>query len=231
MDGILHMKKTAPSAAAKRLAPRRLPTQNRAVQTVESVLRAAGAQIEQDGLDKLTTKRIAAAAGLSVGGLYEYFPNKEAIVSALAAQWMQRVLEAIDSVHPRHGGNRDLITYLLDQMMLVQALYEDQPGLGALFNMLSAVPALHAEMLRHDAAAAASVSSALQHYAPHVEPTELDTLARSISIICHNMLSAALVERLADRDRMLSHLRGCLMSLAARLITDARWTGPSRKPE
>ena len=94
------------NAPATELSPRRLPTQQRARETVEQVLLAAGTEIEREGLDKLTTKRIAAAAGLSVGAIYEYFPNKEAIVHALADQWLGKVREAVDAVHPRHGGGR-----------------------------------------------------------------------------------------------------------------------------
>ena len=87
--------KTTPSHQTE-LSPRRLPTQERARQTVEQVLFAAGAEIERAGLDKLTTKRIAAAAGLSVGAVYEYFPNKQSIVHALADQWLGKLSEAID---------------------------------------------------------------------------------------------------------------------------------------
>ena len=218
------MKKKSPTdarTAASLLAPRRLPTQARARLSVEAVLRAAGAEIERDGLDKLTTKRIAAAAGLSVGGLYEYFPNKESIVSALAAQWMAQILEAIDMVHPRHGGGRDILSYLNDQVALVARLYQDQPGLGALIDMLSAVPALRELTHNHDEAVTASVASALAHYAPHALPQQVDSAARCISIICHNILSAALVHRSGDPERLLMNLRVCLMALAGRLVVGA----------
>ena len=76
----------AETTSNERLAPRRRPAQMRALQTVDLVLEAAASEIEREGLDKLTTKRIAAAAGLSVGALYEYFPNKQAVVHALDMQ-------------------------------------------------------------------------------------------------------------------------------------------------
>jgi AcrR family transcriptional regulator len=200
------------------LVQRRRPTQARAHNTVEAVLRAAGAEIERAGLDKLTTKNIAAAAGLSVGGVYEYFPNKESILSALAAQWMERVLQAIDSVHPRHGGTRDLLNYLNEQMLLVARLYEDQPGLGALIDMLSAIPALRDLTQRHDTDVTASVASALSHYAPQASSARVADAARSISLICHAILSAALVHRSGDREQLMMNLRICLMAIASHLL-------------
>src|SRR5512147_3174233 len=66
-------RKTERTAKAKRLQPRRTPNQARSRDTLELVLRAAGAVIGRDGLDRLTTRKIAEEAGISVGALYEYF--------------------------------------------------------------------------------------------------------------------------------------------------------------
>lgn len=210
--------KTTVSPPAPHLAPRRLPTQERAHATVELVLGAAAAEIDRHGLDALTTKRIAAAAGLSVGALYEYFPNKEAIVHALADAWLQKVRDAIDSPHPRHGGTRDVFSYLNDQLSLVAKLYESSPGLGALIPMLTAVPDLAALGRAHDEAVAANVASGLAHYAPKATPAALDAAARCIGILCHDVLCAAVVYRAAPADLLYANLRACLVAIAAPLI-------------
>jgi len=209
--------KTTPSHQTE-LSPRRLPTQERARQTVEQVLFAAGAEIERAGLDKLTTKRIAAAAGLSVGAVYEYFPNKQSIVHALADQWLGKLSEVIDVVHPRHGGERDVIRYLNDQFSLVAKLYEDRPGLGALIQMMEAMPELADLARAHDEHVAASVSSALRHYAPHADAAAIDAAARCIGIICHNVLCAALVRRVAPAELLFANVRACLLAIASPLI-------------
>jgi AcrR family transcriptional regulator len=63
--------------------PRKQPRQARSRATVEAVL-AAGAQVLiEHGYEKATTARIAERAGVSVGSLYQYYPNKEALVAAL----------------------------------------------------------------------------------------------------------------------------------------------------
>ncbi|TXT40677.1 MAG: TetR family transcriptional regulator [Comamonadaceae bacterium] len=209
-------------AAVAELEPRRKPAQDRAKQTVDQVLQAAAFEIEQGGLDKLTTKRIAAAAGLSVGGLYEYFPNKEAVVYALAHRWLTRIRDAIDEVHPRHGGQRDVFTYLNDQFLLVARLYEGSPGLGALIQMLSAMPSLSALATEHDELVSANVCSALRHYAPNADVARVDAAARCIGMFCHSVLCAALVHKTAPPELLFAHLRVCLIAMTAPLLVEQK---------
>lgn len=67
----------------KPLNPRKRPVQARSKQTVEWILEAAARVFRAEGFDA-TTNRIAELAGVSVGTLYEYFPNKEALLAELA---------------------------------------------------------------------------------------------------------------------------------------------------
>ena len=69
---------------ASRLRPRKTPVQPRAVETRDRILAAAARVFSRHGYAAGTTNRIAAEAGLSVGSLYQYLPDKEAIVEALA---------------------------------------------------------------------------------------------------------------------------------------------------
>lgn len=62
---------------------RRRPQQERARQTVDAIVEAAGRVIADAGLDQATTSRIARVAGVSIGSLYQYFPGKEALLSSL----------------------------------------------------------------------------------------------------------------------------------------------------
>ena len=77
------------------LQPRKLPRQQRAVATVEAILDACSDHIQRAGYSGLTTLAVAQRAGVSVGTLYQYFPNREAVAGALAVRAMQRLLEAM----------------------------------------------------------------------------------------------------------------------------------------
>lgn len=67
----------------ERSRPRRRPLQRRARATVEAVLDAVTRVIKRDGTARLTTNRIAEAAGVSIGSLYQYFADKHAILVAI----------------------------------------------------------------------------------------------------------------------------------------------------
>jgi AcrR family transcriptional regulator len=71
---------------------RRIPRQARAGGTVALVLEAAAQILEQGGLAAFTTNAVAARAGVSIGTLYQYFADKNAVLLALAQQEMQRAL-------------------------------------------------------------------------------------------------------------------------------------------
>jgi AcrR family transcriptional regulator len=63
--------------------PKKTPRQERSRATVDYILQAAAQILSEDGPYSLSTNRIARKAGVAVASLYQYFPNKEAIVNAL----------------------------------------------------------------------------------------------------------------------------------------------------
>jgi AcrR family transcriptional regulator len=66
-----------------RTSPRKKPRQQRSQETVDCILDATARVLCSTGYDRASTNRIALAAGVSVGSLYQYFPSKEALVAAL----------------------------------------------------------------------------------------------------------------------------------------------------
>lgn len=63
--------------------PRKRPKQARSRATVDSILIAATYILEHDGWSQFTTNRVAEKAGVNIASLYQYFPNKEALIEAL----------------------------------------------------------------------------------------------------------------------------------------------------
>jgi len=66
--------------------PRKKPRQRRSQETVAAILEATARVLRAEGLEGASTNKIAKVAGVSVGSLYQYFPNKQALVVALAHQ-------------------------------------------------------------------------------------------------------------------------------------------------
>ena len=63
--------------------PRKLPLQERSRATVDAIIVATTQLLLEQGYDNLTTAQVAVRAGVSVGSLYQYFPNKAALATAL----------------------------------------------------------------------------------------------------------------------------------------------------
>jgi AcrR family transcriptional regulator len=79
------------------ITPRKLPKQSRSKVTVEAILEATTHILVEEGYDKANTNRIAERAGISIGSLYQYFPNKEALMTALMEQHAQEMAELVET--------------------------------------------------------------------------------------------------------------------------------------
>jgi AcrR family transcriptional regulator len=86
---------------------RKKPSQARSTWTVSMILEAAAQVLEARGEDALTTKTVAERAGVSIGTLYQYFPNRDAILLALADREAQRIGERMRAQIDRRPVNRE----------------------------------------------------------------------------------------------------------------------------
>jgi AcrR family transcriptional regulator len=80
----------------ERAHTRREPRQQRSRQTVEAVLEAVRRVLKRHGAEAVTTNRIAEAAGVSIGSLYQYFPDKQALFTALYDRHVDEVRNVIE---------------------------------------------------------------------------------------------------------------------------------------
>lgn len=200
------------------LGVRRHPSQARARRTYDSVLAAAVALIEREGVERATTRRIALAAGVSIGAVYEYFPNKESIVLHLGTNWLRRIRDIVEALHPAHSAVPDLLGYLNRILGDVERLYRDQPGVLAIVRLIGAIPELRDAERAHDAAVVASMSSAMRHFSPGADPTEAESAASCMIIMSHGVLSACLVAPAAEAVRLLRMLRVSVYALASSIL-------------
>ncbi|WP_446743157.1 TetR/AcrR family transcriptional regulator [Silvibacterium acidisoli] len=83
---------------------RKTPVQQRSAVTVEAIAEATIQVLLAVGSDKLTTTRVAERAGVSVGTLYQYYPNKQALLYAVLKVHMTKVADAIESACLEHRG-------------------------------------------------------------------------------------------------------------------------------
>jgi AcrR family transcriptional regulator len=97
-----------PKTATQSLKARKEPVQERSGQTVEAIREAAIQVLLKEGNKRLTTTRVAERAGVSVGTLYQYYPNKQAILYALMEEHMELLAQTVQSAcATMHGHSID----------------------------------------------------------------------------------------------------------------------------
>jgi AcrR family transcriptional regulator len=109
---------------------RRAPRQGRSRQTVDAVLGAVPRVIRREGVDAITTNRIAEAAGVSIGSVYQYFPDKKAIFSALHERHVEEVHQVIERAMA--GGARSLDAFTRSLVEGLADLHAAEPELHEL---------------------------------------------------------------------------------------------------
>lgn len=87
-----------PQSAQVPLEPRKSPVQARSAASVDAILEATVQVLLSVGKERLTTTRVARRAGVSVGTLYQYFPNKSALLQGALKRHLDRVAEVLEAV-------------------------------------------------------------------------------------------------------------------------------------
>src|ERR1700721_4846542 len=87
-----------PQRAEVLLEPRKSPVQARSAASVDAILEATIQVLLSMGKERLTTTRVALRAGVSVGTLYQYFPNKRALLQAALRRHLDEGTQEMDRV-------------------------------------------------------------------------------------------------------------------------------------
>lgn len=92
------------SSRTVRLTPRKTPRQARSAVTLDAIFEAAIQVLLADGPGRLTTTRVAQRAGVSIGTLYQYLPNKQALLYAVTARYLDVVAAIMEQAcQAQHG--------------------------------------------------------------------------------------------------------------------------------
>lgn len=87
------------------LKPRKTPRQARSEATVDAIFEATIQVLLAEGASRLTTTRVSERAGVSVGTMYQYFPNKQALLFAVLKRHMEEVLSKVEQACLAGAGN------------------------------------------------------------------------------------------------------------------------------
>lgn len=123
-------------------AARKIAIQDRSKATVDALLAATARVLVREGYDRASTNKIAEAAGVSIGSLYQYFPTKEALVAAVIEQHTEEMMEVVRKALvrvaplPIPAAARELVKVMIDahriEPKLHRVLVEQIPRVGNL---------------------------------------------------------------------------------------------------
>ncbi len=126
------------------VAPRRRPVQARSRERVNAILRHAAMIFHETGVDAVSMSAIARQSGMSLASLYRYFPNKAAIVHAIAEQHVEKMERALRE-RLQELSLIDAVDVLIDQFY---EFYRHEPAYSAIWSGVEAMPELRELDLR-----------------------------------------------------------------------------------
>lgn len=202
--------------ARAKLAPRREPQQARSRERVARILAAAAKLVERGGVAAANTNAIAEQAGLPVGTLYQFFPNRDAVLKAL----MQSQLEKFDqALWPLLAPSEDEQPLDVQVGRIVDALakaYLQVPGLAPLLRAVRSEAQFGALSAKNNEVVAEALAGLVRRRMPRVSRRRAGVIARAAV----EASDGVLMHWLQTQDRLLLvELKAMLRSYAADLIS------------
>jgi AcrR family transcriptional regulator len=192
---------------------RREPVQARAKVRLQRVLDAAESVFVELGYDGASTNAIAARAGTSIGSLYEFFPNKQAIAKALADRYEAELAALYEvAVVDLPGGRDEIVSHIVEAL---SAFYERHPGIGPLLRgaqgseeLRAAGAALQARFIEH-------LTRVIEMRRTGVDPARSRLVAGVVAEITRALMDQAASLPEAERDALVAELKVALVSYVA----------------
>ncbi len=210
------------TSGERRIRPRRRPRQVRAELTRQRILTAAAHVFAEHGYAAGTTNRIAERARVSIGSLYQYYPNKDAILVELMTRHLDAGLAAIE----RRKGERlpDSLEEIARVIVrtAVENHLDDPDLLRVLFEQAPRSDELLERITRHERARVAYIRELFDRH-PEVRVADTHTAARlvvaTVEIVVHQLIAAP--------DPIdISRLEPEMVAMITRYLTCSTGTGP-----
>ena len=198
------------------LAPRNTPIQKRALERRAKILEVTAELLEEVGQDDLTTILVAKRAEISVGTLYHYFPNKYAILYALAEQWLGEIdiaLQELEAERVEALSLKKFVDKAVERMLLT---YINQRGLLPLVQAMFGVPELKDLDSAHDERIISAMARMFSRLEVAERPAELSRLGRAFLEVTHALLLVVVNQNKADGLKTLNDLKYISLCLLER---------------
>lgn len=165
------------------IQPRKEPVQERSRQRFERILEVALELILSKGVDAVAMSDIASKSEISIASLYQYFPDKAAIVATLADRFNQMGQHYVQEAFAHVQEPADMIPALHAMIDGYLECFTEEPGARAIWQATQADARLHSIDEEDCKAHAQTVATALQRVAPKMSPEEAFRLSYILTCI------------------------------------------------
>jgi AcrR family transcriptional regulator len=157
--------------------PQRKPTQQRSRERLERILDVAEELIEQKGSEHVKMSEIADLADISIGSLYQYFPDKRAIIRSLAEAYAVESRECVRAALEAVRTQKELVAAFSDLVDLYYRIVLEKPVMRDISSALRADKELMSIELNESRACGAMLTAAIMRVRPRADVKRTNALA------------------------------------------------------
>ncbi|TJW48547.1 MAG: TetR/AcrR family transcriptional regulator [Mesorhizobium sp.] len=185
-------------------SPRRAPSQQRSRERVERMLTAASALIAGQGSDAMRMGEVAERAGVSIGSLYQFFPDKRAIIRALAERYTTQSQACIAAALAAVSDADSLRRAFSELVDTYYGLFLAEPVMRDIWSGTQADKALRELELADSRANAEFLTAVLKRLRPDANPAALETTALLIWQMGEAAMRLAISVERQEGDRLVA---------------------------
>ncbi|MFN3216843.1 MAG: TetR family transcriptional regulator [Acidimicrobiales bacterium] len=187
---------------------RRVPRQQRSRDRVDAILAAAHGLVVEAGSDAMRMSDVAARAGVPIGSVYQYFPDKAAILRELAVRFMVRVRQVLAAGLADLGGRDEAIDRVDDLLAAYHALFVSEPDIRDLWAATQSDKELQQLDVEDSRANAGVLYDALVPFAAAADHDQLRDVAFLFTHLAGTAARLAIAVGPAEGERLMAELRG-----------------------
>ena len=209
-----------PLEQTKDVAPRNAPVQGRSKMRSKQIIDVTGELLERVGLDDLNTILIAKEVGISIGSLYHYFPNKHAILYAMAMRWLEEI-EAVLNEFETWSIETMALDGLVSKMLNTNLkVYKKQKAILTLVQAMFSVPELRQLDYQHDELVIRKMAQVFKRMGIPHHLKERERLARVYLETTHAMFLVVVNQKGERAKRTLNDLSLMIKTLLNTYLND-----------
>jgi AcrR family transcriptional regulator len=187
---------------------RRQPKQTRSQERVHHILDVAEQLFIELGYEHTTTRTIAARAEVPVGSLYQFFPDKEAILQALADRYFEQEYRLFVQLNAELA-DADIAVYIDRMIDAFKQFADDHPGyravLGQLIDLMTVADA--SELDEYDQMILSGLAQFLAQRNPQLDPAQCELIATTVLKAANELLWLAFTRDVATRQKLIAETK------------------------